>query len=155
MKLRTGIAGLGRWGRVLVDSIHEKSETLAVVAGCTGRKEKAADYCVDKGIDLHESFADLLKDEKLEAVIIATPHGQHLDQIIAAASAGKHVFVEKPFTMTKESAERAWNACANAGVVCALGHNRRFLPSMQRLRNLIVGGEIGDPVQFEANITTT
>ena len=154
MKLRAGIAGLGRWGQVLVDSIHGKSETLTVVAGCTGRKEKVADYCKDKRIDLRNTFADLLKDENLDAVIIATPHGQHTDQIIAAAKAGKHVFVEKPFTMTKESAERAQEACATAGVVCALGHNRRFLPSMKRLRNLIDGGEIGDPVHVEANISS-
>ena len=154
MKLRAGIAGLGRWGRILVDSIHDKSETLAVVAGCTGRKEKAAAYCKDKGIDLRNTFADLLNDEKLDAVIIATPHSQHTDQIIAAAKAGKHVFVEKPFTMTKESAERASNACATADVVCALGHNRRFLPSMQRLRNLIKSRDIGDPVHVEANIST-
>ena len=153
MKLRAGIVGLGRWGQVLVDSIHEKSETLTVVAGCTGRKEKVAAYCADKRIDLRNTFADLLKDENLDAVIIATPHGQHTDQIIAAAEAGKHVFVEKPFTMTKESAERARNACAANGVVCALGHNRRFLPSMKRLRNLIDGGEIGDPVHVEANIS--
>ena len=154
MKLRAGIAGLGRWGQVLVDSIHEKSEALTVVAGCTGRKEKVAAYCKDKRIDLRNTFADLLKDENLDAVIIATPHGQHTDQIIAAAEAGKHVFVEKPFTMTKESAERARNACATAGVVCALGHNRRFLPSMKRLRNLIDGGEIGNPVHVEANISS-
>ena len=77
-----------------------------------------------------------------------------MDQIIAAAEAGKHVFVEKPFTMTKESAERARNACATAGVVCALGHNRRFLPSMKRLRNLVDDGKIGDSIHVEANIST-
>ena len=54
MTLRVGIAGLGRWGQVLINSIHEKSETLAVVAGCTGRKEKAAAYCSSKGIDLRK-----------------------------------------------------------------------------------------------------
>ncbi len=154
MTLRVGIAGLGRWGQVLINSIHEKSETLTVVAGCTGRKEKAAAYCSNKGIDLRNTFADLLTDKNLDAVIIATPHDQHMDQIIAAAEAGKHVFVEKPFTMTKESAERARNACATAGVVCALGHNRRFLPSMKRLRDLVDGGKIGDTIHVEANIST-
>ena len=52
MVLRVGISGLGRWGQVLVDSIYEKSEMLAVVAGCTGSKEKVTAYCTDKGIDL-------------------------------------------------------------------------------------------------------
>ena len=154
MVLRVGISGLGRWGQVLVDSIYEKSEMLAVVAGCTGSKEKVTAYCTDKGIDLRNTFADLLKDDSLDAVIIATPHSQHTDQIIAAANAGKHVFVEKPFTLTKESAERARNACDAAGVVCALGHNRRFLPNMTRLRNLVDDGEIGDPVHVEANISS-
>lgn len=154
MTLRAGIAGLGRWGQVLVDSIYNTTDAIQIHAGCSGRKEKARAYCDDKGIELRDSLNDLLSDDSLEAVIIATPHGQHADQIVATAEAGKHVFVEKPFTMDRASAERARDACAQAGVVCALGHNRRFLPSMINLRHLIAAGEIGDPVHVEANIST-
>jgi len=153
MTVRAGIAGLGRWGQTLVNSVHGKSDAIAIVAGCTGRKERAQGYADEKGIDLRDSLDDLLADDSLEGVILATPHLQHADQVIAAAAAGKHVFVEKPFTMDKASAEAAAGACAKAGVVCALGHNRRFLPNMIRLRELVAAGEIGAPLHAEANIS--
>ena len=153
MTINAGIIGLGRWGQVLINSIDKKSKTIFVSSGWTGRKDKAQEYCREKKIDLRDSLTDLLTDKSIDAIIIATPHGQHADQIIACAEAGKHIFVEKPFTMNKKSAERARDACASAGVVCALGHNRRFLPNMVRLYELTAAGEIGDVIHVEANIS--
>ena len=153
MTINAGILGLGRWGQVLINSVHDKSEVIRVSSGCTGRKDLASDYCQEKGIDLRDNLADLLTDNSLNAIIIATPHGQHAKQIVACAEAGKHVFVEKPFTMTKKSAELARDACASAGVICALGHNRRFLPNMIRLREYAESGEIGNLIHVEANIS--
>ena len=112
MTIRAGIVGLGRWAQVLINSIHGKSEAIAITAGCTGRKEKARRYCYEKNIDLRDNLSDLLNDGALNSVIIATPHEQHAAQIIASAEAGKNVFVEKPFTMTRKSAMRALDACA-------------------------------------------
>ncbi len=153
MTLNTGIAGLGRWGQVLVDSVHNKSQKIHITAGCTGRKERARDYCATNGIDLRDSLEDLLADDALNAIILATPHSQHAEQIIACAKAGKHVFVEKPMTLTVAGAEAATAACRDAGVVCALGHNRRFLPAMARLREMATGGELGKLVHVESNIS--
>jgi len=148
--INAGIAGLGRWGRVLVDSVQRKSDLIRVTAGCTGRRHLAEDYCNDQGIDLRDSFDDLLNDDSLDAVILATPHGQHREQVIAAANAGKQIFIEKPFTLTKADAEQALAACETAGVVCAIGHNRRFLPSMARLRDMTSSGELGNILHVEA-----
>ncbi|MAH84761.1 MAG: hypothetical protein CBB68_10565 [Rhodospirillaceae bacterium TMED8] len=152
MSVQAGIAGLGRWGRRLTESI-ETSSVIQFTAGCTGRRAHAVDYCSEKGIDLRDSLDDLLNDPVIDAIILATPHTQHAEQIIASAKAGKHVFVEKPFTMSRESAERAATAVLAADVVCGLGHNRRFLPAMQRMRNIISSGEIGTPLHVEANIS--
>ena len=73
--------------------------------------------------------------------------------MLACARAGKHVFVEKPFTLDVESAERAAAALSVAGLVCAPGFNRRFLPSMLRLREIVSSGRIGTPLHVEANIS--
>ena len=154
MTIRAGIVGLGRWAQVLINSIHGKSEAIAITAGCTGRKEKARQYCYENNIDLRNNLADLINDSTLDSIIIATPHEQHADQIIASAEAGKNVFVEKPFTMTKKSAQKALDACAAANVVCALGHNRRFLPNMIRLREMIAADEFGEILHVEANISS-
>jgi len=148
--INAGIAGLGRWGRVLVNSVQGKSELIRISAGCTGRRQLATEYCAEKDIDLRHSFEQLLADDQLDAIILATPHGQHREQIIAAANAGKQVFVEKPFTLTRRDAEQALAACGKAGVVCAIGHNRRFLPALRRLSDLIHSGDLGDILHVEA-----
>ena len=153
MTIRAGVAGLGRWGQTLVNSVQGKSDAITFVAGCTGRKDRARDFCTEAGIDLRDGLDDLLADDSIDAVVLATPNLQHADQITAAAAAGKHVFVEKPFTMTKDSAEAAAQACAEANVVCALGHNRRFLPAMKYLRDVVNSGDIGTPLHVEANIS--
>ena len=93
----------------------------------------------------------MLADPKIDAVVLATPHSQHAEQTIAAARAGKHIFVEKPFTLTKASAEGAVDAVEGTGVVLALGHNRRFLPSIAELRQRIASGALGDIAHVEAN----
>ena len=87
----------------------------------------------------------MLADDNVDAVVLATPHSQHRPQIEAAAAAGKHVFVEKPITLTKADAEAAFAACEKAGVVCAVGFNRRFHPAIAEAKSLIDDGAL-DPL---------
>lgn len=84
---------------------------------------------------------------------MSTPHQQHAEQIIAASAAGKHVFVEKPFTLDKASAEASVAAAKKAGVVLALGHNRRFLPSIAELRARLAAGALGTVLHVETNFS--
>lgn len=151
--IKAGIAGLGRWGRVLVDSVQDTSDKIRFTAGCTGRREKAVDYCAGKDIDLRDGLADLLADPDLDAVVLATPHSQHADQVAAAAAAGKQIFVEKPFTLSRRTAEAAARAAEQAGVVLALGHNRRFHPAMVRIKRMVEGGELGQVLHVEGNLS--
>jgi predicted dehydrogenase len=113
--LNTAIVGMGRWGRVLVESVQRRNDAgIHFVAGSTGTPAKAAGWAAEQGIRLHDSYAAVLADPEVQAVALATPHKQHAEQIIAAAAAGKHVFVEKPFTLSKASAEAAVAACRSA-----------------------------------------
>lgn len=152
--IRAGIAGLGRWGQTLVDSVQGVSDQITFTAGCTGRKARAEDYCKQKGIDLRDSLDDLLADPEIDAVVLATPHTQHVDQVAAAAAAGKQIFVEKPFTLARADAERAVKAADDAGVVLALGHQRRFHPGIEKLREMVLGGEFGTLMHIEGNISS-
>jgi predicted dehydrogenase len=150
--LDAAIVGMGNWGRRLVDSVHgQNGSGIRFVAGCTGTPEKARDYAARKGIALRASFEEVLADPGVRAVALATPHGQHAAQVIAAARAGKHVFVEKPFTLTKASAEAAVAACREAGVVLALGHNRRFLPAVAEIKAMLARGELGTLLHAEGH----
>jgi predicted dehydrogenase len=77
----------------------------------------------------------------------------HSQQVIAAAAAGKHVFCEKPFALTKADAEAAVRATQKAGVTLGLGYNRRFHPEMTRLRERIRTGGLGTILHVEATMT--
>src|SRR6185503_15131517 len=81
------------------------------------------------------------------------PHSMHSEQVIAAAKAGKHVFCEKPFALTKSDAEQAVDPTRKAGVTLGLGYNRRFHPEMTKLRERIRSGELGTVLHIEATMT--
>lgn len=150
--LGTAIVGMGRWGRVLVESVQGKNGApLRFVAGCTRSPEAARAWAAEKGIRLHDSYEAVLADPEVQAVALATPHGQHAAQVIAAARAGKHVFVEKPFTLSRADAEAAVAACREAGVVMALGHNRRFLPAVAQMKAMLDEGALGTLLHVEGH----
>jgi len=83
----------------------------------------------------------VLADDSVDAVILTTLHSTHAEQVIAAAAAGKHVFCEKPFTLTRASAQAAVDACAEAGVVLAIGPNRRRHSAARVLKPVTGDGE--------------
>jgi predicted dehydrogenase len=152
--LDAAIVGMGRWGRVLVDSVQGRNDSpIRFVAGSTGTPEKARDYAAAKGIRLLGRYAEVVADPAVKAVVLATPHGQHAAQVIAAARAGKHVFVEKPFTLSKADAEAAVAACRKAGVVLALGHNRRFLPAVAVMKEMLAVGSLGTLLHVEGHFS--
>src|SRR5262249_54103149 len=102
---------------------------------------------------LVESFEALLEHPDVDAVVLATPHSLHTREVVAAAEAGKHVFCEKPFALTKVDAERAVEATRRAGATLGLGYNRRFPPGLTKLRQKIRRGELGTVLHVEATMT--
>lgn len=150
--INAAIVGLGWWGKVLVDSVQGKSDVIKFSHGATRTKSKAQDYADEKGFTLVDSYEDLLAIDELDAVVLATPHSKHLEQIEAAAAAGKHVFCEKPLTLTKADAEAAFAACEKAGVVLATGFNRRFHPSVHRAKELVDAGALKDLMHVEGSM---
>jgi predicted dehydrogenase len=154
--LNAAIVGMGRWGQTLVESVQDRPEAgIRFVAGSTGTPDKARAWAEARGIRIHDSYAAVLADPAVQAVVLATPHGMHAEQVIAAAAAGKPVFVEKPFTLTKASAEAAVAACREAGRVLALGHNRRFLPAVAELKAMLADGRIGSLLHVEGHFSGT
>lgn len=152
--LDAAIVGMGRWGQTLVDSVQGSNEAgIRFVAGCTGRPERAAAWAARQGVRILPDFEAVIADPAVRAVAIASPHGLHAAQVVAAARAGRHVFVEKPFTMTKASAEAAVAACREAGVVMALGHNRRFLPAVTEMKAMLAGGRLGTLLHVEGQFS--
>ncbi len=95
----------------------------------------------------------MLADDDVEAVLLCTPHRFHADQIVAVAQSGRHVFCEKPLATTSEEARTAIAAVTAAGVQLGVGHERRFEPAVQRLRDMCRNGGIGTPLVLEGNFS--
>ena len=141
--IRAAIVGLGWWGRAIVDAVQGKSEQITFVAGNTRTRAKAEDFCKERKIDLRDDLDDILKDRGIDAVVYTTPHSQHEEHVKRAARAGKHIYVEKPFTLTVASARAALDAVKKAGVVLGIDYQRRFHPSIGEIRNRVKGGRLG------------
>ena len=109
--LRAAIFGAGHWGTRLIASVQGKSAKITFVTAVT-RNPAGQKALVDRfGLALTSDTAAVLSDPNIDAVVLATPHSQHAAEVIAAAKAGKHVFAEKPFTLTRADAEDAIAAC--------------------------------------------
>jgi predicted dehydrogenase len=141
--IRAAIVGLGRWGRTLVGSVQGKSGAIRFTAAHTRTRESAEAFCAENGIALKDDLDQILADPAIDGVVFATPHSQHGAQVERAAAAGKHVFMEKPFTLDLKSAEAAIDAVARAGVVLAVAYPRRFHPAMIELKTRIDDGRLG------------
>jgi predicted dehydrogenase len=152
--INAAIVGMGWWGKTLVESVQGSSDIIRFVAGAsrTPSAELSA-FADQQRLKLAPSFEALLSDATVDAVVLATPHSMHSQQVIAAAAAGKHVFCEKPFALTKADAEAAVNATQKAGVTLGLGYNRRFHPEMTKLRERIRTGDLGVILHIEATMT--
>lgn len=153
--INAAIVGLGRWGRILVDSVQGDSELIRFGAGVTRTPAKAEEFCSGHGMTLGADYDAMLADPAIDAVVLATPHTEHFNQIMAAARAGKHVFCEKPFSMTRADAATALDALAAAGLKAGVGHNRRFAPNTKEIKRAIEAGELGEMVHIEGQFSAS
>ena len=132
----------------------EDSDAIRFVAGATRTVTPEIEaFAKAKGFRLAPNYEAVLADPSVDAVVLATPHSMHGAQVVAAAAAKKHIYCEKPFTLTKREAEDAVAAVRKAGVTLALGYNRRIHPEMIKLREMIRTGELGTMLHIEATMT--
>jgi predicted dehydrogenase len=146
--LRAAIFGMGRWGSRLIESVADSSK-IRITTGISRNPGAHAEFSKRTGIKVVSSYARVLKNPEIDAVILAGPQSMHYAQIVQAAKAGKHVFTEKPFTLTRRSAEKAIAAARQAGITVAVGFNRRFAPAFVEMMRRIEAGEIGKVVYVE------
>jgi predicted dehydrogenase len=149
-KVKLAVVGLGWWGEELVKGV--RSTGIADVTACYARTAATRDeFAAQHGMKAAASYEGLLSDPDIDGVILATSHSSHGDLTVQAASAGKHIFVEKPFTLTVEDGRRAIKAASEAGVVLQVGHNRRRQPANRRIKEMIDSGDMGLVVAVEAS----
>ena len=144
--IRTACVGLGRWAGVLAEGI-QKTPGLEIAACHTRTSERKEAFARKYGCRPYPDYEAILEDPQVDAVVLTTPHSAHVDQVCAAARAGKHVFVEKPIAVTLGDARACVRACEEAGVVLMVGHCWRWVASVQKAKALVDAGELGQVTQ--------
>ena len=144
--LGVAVVGLGWWGRIIVPLL-QGSEKLKVICGVDVQPVAL------EGVRTLTSLEEALREPEVQGVVLCTPHTLHTEQIVAAASAKKHVFCEKPLSLSRSDVLRAVKACNDNEVVLAVGHEKRFEPPVQELVRIAKAGELGTLLQVEANFS--
>jgi predicted dehydrogenase len=144
--------GMGWWSDVLADAI-QRSGKLKIAACFSRSKEKREAFAAKYRCRAAGSYEEILSEKSIEAVINTTPNDAHLETTRAAAHAGKHVFLDKPIANTVADGRALTAACREAGVVLALGYQRRRESQFRWIKKKIDGGEFGRLVNAEANIS--
>jgi predicted dehydrogenase len=147
--LNIAVIGLGWWGRIIVP-LAKSSPRLRVVR-VADPAPAAAEFARAQELPMSKDLDDVLRDPQVQGVVLCTPHTQHTEQIVRAANAKKHVFCEKPLSLSRADVLKAVEACNANGVKLAVGHEKRFEPPIQELMGMVKAGELGTPLQVEAN----
>ncbi len=144
-KYRVGMIGVGRIGRLHVENITSFIPRLEIVAAADVAIDASREWLESKGIkELYTDYRDLLKNDDIEAVIIASATDTHKEIAIAAAEAKKQIFCEKPIDQAVVNNEEVVRAIESAGVLFQVGFNRRFDHNFARVRQLVEDGSIGE-----------
>ena len=149
--IRAASVGLGWWGKTLANSI-QNSEKINVVMATTKTLNNIEDYCKEIDAEIAASYDEVVKSDKVDAVILATPHSKHLEQIVQAVNNGKHVFCEKPITLTAADAKIAFDEAKKNNKILAVGFNRRFHPNFMKIIEMVKSNTLGKIVHIEGTI---
>lgn len=145
--LKVGIVGFGWWGRHIATRLagHDGFEVRCVA---------------EPVVDLHDDIrglgavpvpdlTDILADDAVEAVILTSPNVMHDAQVAASLAAGRHVFCEKPLSLSASGARASVAAARDAGLILGVGHERRYEPAIRELKGLLDEGALGTVMHAE------
>ncbi len=151
-KVTWGLVGCGDISRRRVAPALRELESCELVAVSRAREELAEAFV--REFEARRWYADwreLVRDEEIDAVYVATPVHLHAEQAIAAAEAGKHVLCEKPMALDAAECERMIAACRANKVKLGVAYYRHFYPVVRRVQELIDSGELGVPIVVQMN----
>jgi predicted dehydrogenase len=147
------IVGLGRWGRTLVEAVQGKSDKLRFTRAVSRDPSQHRDFLETHHLLGASRPEEALADRSIRAIVLATPHSRHVEEVVAAASAEKSVFCEKPLALDRDGARRAVEACRDAGVVLGIGTDKRYFPAIAEVIRLADSGELGPLLHVEGNFS--
>ena len=153
--IKAASIGLGWWSDELAQSIYKKSKKIKIVSCYSSSKKKRINFSKKYKTNYHDSYKALLKDPKINAVILTTPHSMHAKHAIQAMQNGKHVFVEKPMATKYLDAKKMISAAKKYKKNLSVGHNRRYSSVSDFINSLNRQKKIGKILHIEANYSAS
>lgn len=148
--MQMGIVGLGMWAENRMKNVLSQATQVKVKSCYHYKPEKARDFARRWGLEVAPTYEEMLSDPDIEGVFIFTPNYLHCDETLAAAEAGKHVYLTKPIADTVAEARRMAEACRRAGVLCYVDHGSSTADGTFRMKWVLEEGLIGDVILAEA-----
>jgi predicted dehydrogenase len=145
--ISVALVGFGWWGQHIARRLkdHKDFSLLGVV-----EPVQALHVEIEKlGLQVFENYHTALRTAAVDAVILTSPNDLHDEQIADAVAAGKHIFCEKPLSLSAENARKSVERCRVAGLVLGVGHERRFEPAILALRDMLSAGTLGTIMHTE------
>ncbi len=150
--VNTGIVGYGKGGRLFNATILDSVEGFRITKIMTSDKNKITTAKEDfPKAKVVSKFTELTKDPAIDLIVITTPNHFHRDLAKKALKAGKHVIVEKPFTVTTEEADELIELAAKNNLILSVNHNRRWDSDFLTVRKIVEGKKLGEIVDYEAH----
>lgn len=150
-KIRIGLYGYGKVANYHAQAVKD-SLRAELVSVCGRNRERRNAFAEKWGITCRETPAEMAHNDKIDAVIISTPHPQHHKAALESFAAGLNVLVEKPMALTAAQCDDMIAASKQAGKVLSVVCQRRFYPACLRIKNAIEEGKIGRPVLAQLTI---
>lgn len=151
-KVRVALAGLGRMGRIHAHNLASRCSDAQLATVFDANPDAARDVSDSLDVPWTKSYDDLLADDAIDAVAVATSTGSHAELSVRAAQAGKHVFCEKPISLDRQTTLETLDAVRVAGVKFQVGFHRRFDPDWVAAVDRIRAGELGDVYLFRTSL---
>jgi predicted dehydrogenase len=148
--MKVACVGMGWWSDVLADAV-QRSGKLKIVSCFSRSRDKREKFAAKYGCKAAGSYEEILEDKNVEGIVNTTPNSVHRETTVAAAKAGKHVFLDKPIANTVADARAITEACRRAKVVLALGYQRRRESHFRWIKENVQS--FGKLVNAEANIS--
>ena len=153
--IKAASVGLGWWSDELAKSIQGKSKKIKIVSCYSKSKKKRIDFSKKYKTHYHDSFKAILKDPKINAVILTTPHSLHAKHSIQALQHGKHVFVEKPMATKYLDAKKMYLTAKKYKKILSVGHNRRYSSVSDFINNINHQKKIVKILHIDSNFSAS
>ncbi|MDQ3784643.1 MAG: inositol 2-dehydrogenase [Actinomycetota bacterium] len=151
-RVSVGVVGLGRLGRFHAQNLAGRVPRAKLAMVVDAIEDSARSWGTELGVEWSCSIDDLLADDTVEAVVLATPTPLHVEMIQRAAESGKHIFCEKPLSFHADLTVKAIDAANSAGVKLQVGFHRRFDPDWRAAVERMERGELGEVYLFRTSL---